>query len=370
MCGPSRGTSGRASGAARTWARSRARRAGRSPWTPPSPGRGPGGAAGEGTGRRPRLLLPIDTGLEGLPAVSLDADEVAGLRPWPARSPGRRRARRGGARPVLGAARRARRHRPRRDGRLAPDKVLGRAVTTLISGVEGLRPELGRLFVTIGVFDGLHRGHAYLLGHLVAEAAGWAPGRRSSPSTITPMRCSSARLHRSCSTRTNGSSVWRRPASGSPSSSTFDEAVRETPYEAFVRAHRGPGRARRISHDAGQRVRVPAAGDAGGRGGPRGAAGLRGRRRAAAHRAGSPAQLIRDPATDREGDLAGAAELLGRPYAVVGKVGDDGEVGFPMPVALPPPGRYAVGESTVLIGAGSVRLVGSSEPGVRRLTLA
>src|SRR5687767_14948040 len=49
----------------------------------------------------------------------------------------------------------------------------------VVSGVEGLRPEHGPIFTVVGVFDGLHRGHAYLLEH-------------------------------------------------------FDEAVRRTPYDAFV----------------------------------------------------------------------------------------------------------------------------------------
>ena len=50
-------------------------------------------------------------------------------------------------------------------------------------------PQLGPVFVVIGVFDGLHLGHAYLLEHLVAEAAPRAtPGRPSSPSTTTPTR--------------------------------------------------------------------------------------------------------------------------------------------------------------------------------------
>src|SRR5262245_58841907 len=50
-----------------------------------------------------------------------------------------------------------------------------------VQGVEGLRPEHGRLFVVIGVFDGLHRGHAYLLEHLRTEAA----RRDARPTVIT-----------------------------------------------------------------------------------------------------------------------------------------------------------------------------------------
>ena len=40
----------------------------------------------------------------------------------------------------------------------------------VVQGVERLTPGLGPFFVVVGVFDGLHLGHAYLLRHLVAEA--------------------------------------------------------------------------------------------------------------------------------------------------------------------------------------------------------
>ena len=41
----------------------------------------------------------------------------------------------------------------------------------VVAGVHGLRPEHGPAFAVIGVFDGLHLGHAYLLEHLVREAS-------------------------------------------------------------------------------------------------------------------------------------------------------------------------------------------------------
>ena len=44
----------------------------------------------------------------------------------------------------------------------------------VVAGVERLRPEHGPLFAVIGVFDGMHRGHVYLLEHLVREAQGAA----------------------------------------------------------------------------------------------------------------------------------------------------------------------------------------------------
>ena len=50
-----------------------------------------------------------------------------------------------------------------------------------IPGVEALRAVDGPLFAVIGVFDGLHRGHQYLLRHLVLEA----DGRSARPTVIT-----------------------------------------------------------------------------------------------------------------------------------------------------------------------------------------
>ena len=40
----------------------------------------------------------------------------------------------------------------------------------VVHGVDALSARHGRLFLVIGVFDGLHRGHAYLLRHLRREA--------------------------------------------------------------------------------------------------------------------------------------------------------------------------------------------------------
>ena len=51
----------------------------------------------------------------------------------------------------------------------------------VVQGVDGLTDGLGPLFVVVGVFDGLHLGHAYLLRHLVAEAA----RRGADPTVIT-----------------------------------------------------------------------------------------------------------------------------------------------------------------------------------------
>src|SRR5687767_13772557 len=64
--------------------------------------------------------------------------------------------------------------RPR--GRRMPEGAI-----EVVDGVEGLRPEHGPLFAVIGVFDGIHLGHRYLLGRLVEEAR----RRGARPSVIT-----------------------------------------------------------------------------------------------------------------------------------------------------------------------------------------
>lgn len=56
-----------------------------------------------------------------------------------------------------------------------------RGGTSVVHGIDALDPALGRLFVVVGVFDGLHRGHHYLLAHLRREAA----RRGARPAVVT-----------------------------------------------------------------------------------------------------------------------------------------------------------------------------------------
>ncbi len=51
----------------------------------------------------------------------------------------------------------------------------------IVEGIDTLRAPLGPIFVVVGVFDGLHLGHAYLLRHLVSEAR----ARDATPTVIT-----------------------------------------------------------------------------------------------------------------------------------------------------------------------------------------
>src|SRR6476469_6176603 len=50
-----------------------------------------------------------------------------------------------------------------------------------VTGRPALRPEDGPLFVVVGVFDGLHLGHAYLIDKLVREAR----ARSARPTVVT-----------------------------------------------------------------------------------------------------------------------------------------------------------------------------------------
>jgi riboflavin kinase/FMN adenylyltransferase len=216
---------------------------------------------------------------------------------------------------------------------------------SMVDGIDGLEPSLGRLYVVVGVFDGLHRGHEYLMSALVAAAA----AHHARPAVVTfdhhpdevltgqapPLLCDpSQRLERLEAAGVAVTVVQH-----------FDKALRETRYDAFVR---------RIA----ERVAL-----AGFLMTPESAFGY--------ERAGTPdtvATLGRELGFDVTispqftldgvqvsssairaaiaiGDLATAERLLGRPYAIVGRGSRamrDPVLTFEMPVALPPAGWYRV----------------------------
>ena len=104
----------------------------------------------------------------------------------------------------------------------------------VVEGIDALRPELGPAFVVVGVFDGMHLGHAYLLDHLVAEAG----RRRSWPTVITfdhhpdeILRGTAPALLLDPQER-----LERLEAAGVTVTVVqhFDDALRRTPYDAFV----------------------------------------------------------------------------------------------------------------------------------------
>jgi riboflavin kinase/FMN adenylyltransferase len=211
-------------------------------------------------------------------------------------------------------------------------------------GLDGLAPSDAPLFVVIGVFDGLHLGHAYLLEHLVREAA----VRNARPAVITfdhhpdevltgsapPLLCDpDERVARLAEAGVEATVIVH-----------FDQRLRETPYDAFVGqiAARSPLAGFLMTPDAAFGYQ---------RGGtPDTLAGL-GNQRGFDVVVVPPFELDGRPVRSSDvraaiagGDLEAAQRLLGRPHAVVGEATPDGQgrvVDFALPVALPPAGDYA-----------------------------
>jgi riboflavin kinase / FMN adenylyltransferase len=212
----------------------------------------------------------------------------------------------------------------------------------VVDGVERLARSVGRVFVVIGVFDGLHRGHAYLLDALVREAH----ARAARPTVVTfdhhpdevitgeapPLLLDpQERLDRLAGAGVELAVVQH-----------FDDATRHTPYDAFIRGivdrvelagflmtpessfgyERGgtPDSVAALGRDLGYDVVVvpPLLVD------------------------GRPVRSTEIRAAIAAGDLETAERLLGRPYAVVGEVDGTGELRRPVPMACPPPGSYRV----------------------------
>lgn len=236
-----------------------------------------------------------------------------------------------------------------------------------VVGRAQLEADDGPLFVVVGVFDGLHRGHAWLLEHLVREAA----SRAARPAVITfdahpdavlvgqapPLLMDPAeRLERLAAAGVEVVVVEH-----------FDDALRRTPYDAFIR-----GIAARCRL-AGFVMTPDAAFGHERAGTPETVAAL-----GAAE--GFEVVVVPPFALDglevrssdvraaiAAGDLATAERLLGRPYAVVGAPGPDGRLTLAPPRALPPDGRYRVNvgarvgapaavRAEALVGAGTIRL--------------
>ena len=217
----------------------------------------------------------------------------------------------------------------------------------VVTGVEGLGPEHGPIFAVVGVFDGLHRGHAYLLAHLVREAE----ARSAQPAVITfdahpdEVLTGSAppllihpdeRLERLAAAGVEVTVVQH-----------FDEAVRRTPYDAFMATIQAG------TTLAGLLMTPDAAFGFERRGTPDTLAAL-GRERGFDVVVVPPFALegraVRSSdirAAIAAGDLGAAAELLGRPVTLRGDL-RDGALSFDWPLALPPDGEYAtvVGGST------------------------
>jgi riboflavin kinase/FMN adenylyltransferase len=244
---------------------------------------------------------------------------------------------------------------------------------------------LGRLhasehpaFVVVGVFDGLHKGHQYLLAHLVEQAA----ARDARPMVITfdhhpdelvmgsapPLLCDpDERFARMEEAGVETVVVVH-----------FDQKLRETTYDAFVAqlAARGPLAGFLMTPDAAFGYRRE--------GTPEALAAL-GRAQGFEVVVIPPYALDGRQVRSTEvrtaittGDLDLASALLGRLHTVVGTAVPDGEgsvLRFELPVALPPDGSWeAMVEADgvaqfgqVVIEGGRVRLAGPGAPGKTRV---
>lgn len=212
-----------------------------------------------------------------------------------------------------------------------------RAVVRERAGVDDLRPADGPLFLVIGVFDGLHRGHLYLIERLVAEAA----ARGARPAVLTfdshpdeliagaapPLLVDPAERVRLLGDHGVEVVVVQH----------FDAALRATEYDDFV------ARITARTPLAGLLMTPDAAFGRDRRGTPDTLAAL-GAREGFDVVVAPPFRIDGDKVSSSAiralvaaGDLAAAERLLGRPYEVVGAA-HGVVVSFPLPVALPPDG--------------------------------
>jgi len=354
-------------------------------------------AAEEGPAALAKLLLPIESGLEEIPSATLSADEVTAVCKGQLVKPAHKLDLAAGGRvrmlaedgSLVGVA-------SWKGGKLAPDKIfLGAASSSaaraaaasddrgdsgnvreahdataaepklrvidpknkmaVVPGVSALRPDLGRLYLAVGVFDGLHRGHLYLLREL-CRAARRAGAR---PAVITfdahpeelidglapPLLCDpDERLVRLQAAGIEVTVVQH-----------FDHALRMTPYDGFV------AMVREHVEVAGF-VMTPDAAFGYERGGTPETLAALGERDGFAVTVVSSflsnGEQVRSSEIRRRigvGDLSGARSLLGRSLGVTGRIGarsDDPAaesdaltpetVEFELPVSLPPDGRYSV----------------------------
>jgi riboflavin kinase/FMN adenylyltransferase len=243
----------------------------------------------------------------------------------------------------------------------------------VVAGVDGLRESNGPIFAVIGVFDGLHRGHAYLLEHLVRESA--ARGARSCVITFDhhpdevltgsapPLLLHPAeRLERLASAGIAVTVVQH-----------FDDAVRHIPYDRFI------AMIRERTALAGLLMTPDAAFGFERRGTPDALAAL-GRVSGFDVVVVPPMTLEGAPVRSSdirqaigEGHLASAERLLGRPVALRGTI-VGGSVAFDWPMALPPAGSYVCAVdgrmARLEVGDGVVRVRGDIPDGVAEIVLA
>jgi riboflavin kinase/FMN adenylyltransferase len=225
----------------------------------------------------------------------------------------------------------------------------------VVGGIGALTAELGRLYLAIGVFDGLHRGHLYLLRELrrAARAAGARPAvitfdahpEELIEGIAPPLLCDpDERLVRLQAAGVEVTVVQH-----------FDHTLRITPYDAFVAA---------ISErvDLAGFVMTPDAAFGFERGGTPEALAALGEERGFSVTVVSSflsnGEQVRSSEIRRRisaGDLSGARSLLGRNHGFTGRLAPGGgpldavsaderpaplPLEFELPVSLPPDGSY------------------------------
>lgn len=215
----------------------------------------------------------------------------------------------------------------------------------VVHGVEQLAPEHGPVVVVVGVFDGIHLGHHYLLEHLGTEAA--ARGARPTVITFDHHPDEVLTGHAPPLLLDPTERLERLAAAGVAVTVVqhFDDALRHTPYDVFVERIRAHVDLR------GFLMTPDAAFGFERRGTPETLAEL-------GTRLGFDVVVVPPFTLDGRavrsseirsqiaaGDLAGAASLLGRAVTLTGVVRDEGPDGvgleFELPLALPPAGEYA-----------------------------
>ena len=243
----------------------------------------------------------------------------------------------------------------------------------VVQGVDRLAAGLGPVFVVVGVFDGLHLGHAYLLQHLVAEAI----ARMSAPTVITFDHHPDEVLLGNAPPLLidPGERLERLAAAGVAVTVVqhFDEALRRTAYDAFVERIRSRIELRGF-------VMTPDAAFGFERQGTPEALTVLG--------ANDGFEVVVVPPFDldgrqvrsteireaiRTGELAAAAQLLGRPVTLTGW-SVEGRLTFELPMAVPPDGHYAAsvdGEpSEIVVKHGVVLLAHGVRTGRRSVSFA
>jgi riboflavin kinase / FMN adenylyltransferase len=220
----------------------------------------------------------------------------------------------------------------------------------LVAGVDALRPEHGPLFAVVGVFDGLHLGHRWLLEALLmhAERLGARPTVitfDSHPDEVLVGAAPPLLLDPGDRLR-----LLQDAGVAVVVVQHFDAALRRTPYDRFV------ARMTERTRLAGLLMTPDAAFGHERRGTPEALTALGARSDPQFEVVVVPPFALEGrPVSSSEirrlveaGELGQAGRFLGRPYSVAGNRAEpEGittpiPVTFPLPVALPPAGDYAV----------------------------